>query len=266
VIDVLVLSYHAVSRNWPAALSVLPDRFEAQMRLLAARGYRGATLHDAVHDPPSPLTVAVTFDDAYRSVFDEALPILNRVGFPATVFVPTDFPDSQSVMSWPGIDRWLGGPHADELRCLSWDQLQALADVGWEIGSHTCSHPHLTELGDEDLARELSGSRERCEENLHLPCRSLAYPYGDFDGRVVSAARDAGFTAACIVTDGLAPAGPLVWPRVGIYHDDGAASYRVKVSRAVRHLRMTRIGESVVPLLRSARAARRSVSEHMRRR
>ncbi|MDQ6805764.1 MAG: polysaccharide deacetylase family protein [Actinomycetota bacterium] len=264
--DILVLSYHAVSRDWPAALSILPERFEAQVRLLAARGYHGATLHDAVHNPPANRTVAVTFDDAYHSVLDLAFPILDRVGFLGTVFVPTDFPDHDGPMSWPGIDHWLSGPHEDELRCLTWPQLGSLADAGWEIGSHSRSHPYLTQLADGKLGQELRGSRERCEQELKRPCRSLAYPYGDRNERVVAAARDAGFETACTVPDRLTALDPLTWPRVGIYHHDGQVSYRVKVSPYARRFRTTGIEEAVLPILRRALSARRALSNHARRR
>lgn len=262
--DILVLSYHAVSRDWPAALAVLPERLEAQMKLLAARGYRGATLHDAVHDPPASRTVAVTFDDAYRSVLDEAFPILERAGFPGTVFVPTDFPETEAPMSWPGIEHWLDGPHGDELRCLSWSQLRSLADAGWEIGAHGRSHPYLTQLSDDELEHELRGSRQRCEQALERTCRSLAYPYGDHDARVVEAARKAGFTTACIVPDDLTAVDPLTWPRVGIYRTDGQISFRVKVSRPIRRARTTGTAEFLLPVVRQALSATHLISDRTR--
>jgi glycosyltransferase involved in cell wall biosynthesis/peptidoglycan/xylan/chitin deacetylase (PgdA/CDA1 family) len=263
--DILVLSYHAVSRDWPAAMAVVPERLEAQMRLLVSRGYRGATLHDAVHDPPGPRTVAVTFDDAYRSVLEEAFPILERAGFPATVFVPTDFPDAEAPMSWPGIQHWHDSPHVDELRCLSWPQLRSLADAGWEIGSHARSHPYLTKLADDELAHELRESRERCERALERPCRSLAYPYGDHNERVVAAARQAGFTTACTVPDALTAIDPLTWPRVGIYRTDGMVSFRVKVSRPVRRARTTRAADFLLPVVRRVLSATHGLSERTRR-
>ena len=71
---------------------------------------------------------------------------------------------------------------------MSWDQLAALAAAGWEIGSHTQTHPHLTELAPDRLAEELAGSRAEIERNLGLPCPAIAYPYGDHDDAVLAAA------------------------------------------------------------------------------
>src|SRR3954471_7172261 len=191
--DILVLCYHAVSPGWPAALSVTPERFEAQLALLVRRGYAGATLEQAITDPPGPRTVAITFDDAYRSVLELALPVMRRLGLPGSLYVPTDWPGRGGPMSWPGIDQWVGGPHDSELRCLSWDEIGEIAQEGWEVGSHTCSHPRLTRTGDEQLASELERSRAALEDALGRPCRSVAYPYGDVDARVIAAAADAGY-------------------------------------------------------------------------
>lgn len=79
-------------------------------------------------------------------------------------------------MAWPSIDRWLGGPHESELAPMDWEQLDTLAAAGWEIGSHTVSHPKLSELGDDRLAEELGESKTACEEALEVPCTSVAYP------------------------------------------------------------------------------------------
>jgi peptidoglycan/xylan/chitin deacetylase (PgdA/CDA1 family) len=125
------------------------------------------------------LRVAVTFGDGYRSVLELAKPILGKLGWPATLYVPTDHVATGRPMSWPGIDNWVGGPFEDELLPLSWDELRELQAAGWEIGSHTCSHPHLTTLADGDLLYELVTARTVCEHELGEECLSIAYPYGD---------------------------------------------------------------------------------------
>jgi peptidoglycan/xylan/chitin deacetylase (PgdA/CDA1 family) len=239
VSDVLVLSYHAVSERWPAALSVTPRQLDWQLRLLVERGYRGRTFAEAVRAGGDAKVVAVTFDDAYRSVLERAFPILSGLGLPGTVFVPTDFAGAGAPMSWPGIDQWVGSAHEPELAPLSWDELKTLADAGWEIGSHTSSHAYLTRLSDEELERELADSRRLIEQVLGRPCVTLAYPYGDHDDRVIRAAAAAGYEAACTVPRRLTPPAPLAWPRVGIYHGNGRLTFRAKVSPAARRLRRT---------------------------
>src|SRR6185503_195859 len=116
-------------------------------------------------------------------------------------------------------------------------QLGALADGGWEIGSHTCSHPHLTEIHEAALEHELSASRLECERRLGRPCRTIAYPYGDYNERVAAAAGRAGYEAACTLPARLHAASPLEWPRVGVYHADDERRFRLKVSPTARRLR-----------------------------
>jgi peptidoglycan/xylan/chitin deacetylase (PgdA/CDA1 family) len=238
--DVLVLCYHAVSPSWPAALSVTPERLHAQLRRLVRRGYRGVTFSQAFDGERAGKRLAVTFDDALRSVLDLAVPVLDQLGLTATVFVPTAFPDGDGPVAWPGVDHWLDGPHARELESMSWAQLRALAERGWEIGSHTVSHPRLTQLGDAALEAELVDSRRACEAAVEAPCTSIAYPYGDVDARVVAAARTTGYANGAALPIRPHRPRPLEWPRVGIYHVDSGPRFALKVSRSVRALRTAR--------------------------
>lgn len=251
--DVLVLCYHAVSRSWPAALSVTPDRLQRQLASLLARGYEGATFHDALVHPTAERTLAVTFDDAYRSVIEFAHPILHELGIPGTVFVPTAHPGRTEPMSWPGIDGWIGGPYEPELMPMSWEELGLLAAQGWEIGSHTRTHPHLPELEPEALRAELEGSRADCETHLGAPCRSLAYPFGDYDDAVVEAAGRAGYTTAGALAGRVRSPSALCWPRVGVYHVDGRIRFELKSSARVRALQATRAWKLRLMLRRGQR-------------
>lgn len=251
--EVLALGYHGVSASWPAETTVAPDRLEAQLSHLVGSGYRGATLADALTAPPAELTVAVTFDDAHRSVLDLALPILTRLGLPATVFVPTAYAEHGRLMDWQGIAQWLGGPHEAELRCMTWDELRSLAALGWEIGSHTLTHPRLTTIDDQTLARELSESRRVCEERLGAPCHSLAYPYSEYDDRVVRAARDAGYLFATTIPRDVPAPLPLTWPRVGVYNHTSDHRFRIRVSPRMRGVRASRAWRALGRVRRLAR-------------
>jgi peptidoglycan/xylan/chitin deacetylase (PgdA/CDA1 family) len=149
-------------------------------------------------------------------------------------------------MAWDGIDQWIGGPHEHELRCLGWNELGELAEAGWEVGSHTRSHPRLTRLDDSTLADELEGSRTACEQALGRPCRSIAYPYGDVDARVTGAAGIAGYTVGAALPEGRFSEGDrLDWPRVGVYNGDDLHRFRLKLSPLVRRLRRSRVWEAV---------------------
>jgi peptidoglycan/xylan/chitin deacetylase (PgdA/CDA1 family) len=236
--DALVLCYHALSPTWTAALSITPDRLERHLALLSRRGYRGVTFTEAATSPTRGRVAAVTFDDAFASVFDLARPLLERFGMPATVFVPTGLVGSEQPVGWPGVERWLSGEDERELRLMGWGQLRSLADAGWEIGSHTVSHPRLPALDDDALKGELERSKATCERELERACTSLAYPYGDVDARVAAAAARAGYAAAAALPEGrLGPLDPIVWPRIGVYNRDATPRFALKISPAIRRLR-----------------------------
>ncbi|MBV9413733.1 MAG: polysaccharide deacetylase family protein, partial [Solirubrobacterales bacterium] len=250
----LVLCYHAVSDRWPSELAIRAERLEQQLQWLLAKGYRALTFSEAVTAPRAAKTLAVTFDDGYQSVIDQGLPVLQRLGVPATLFMPSAFIGAQAL-SWPGIDHWLEGPFADELAPMSWAGLHSLLDAGWEIGSHTCTHPHLTELADDELDDELQTSRAALEDGLARHCRSFAYPYGSVDRRVVAAAARAGYETAGTLPIGFRQAEPLTWPRVGLYRTDGPWRFRMKVGRTGRALRATPAADAMLGIHRLALAA-----------
>ena len=227
---VLVLCYHAVSDDWDAALSVTPSAFRRQLTALVSRGWVGATFTDAVLDAPAPKTLAVTFDDAFDSVRSRAAPILAELGLPGTVFVPTDWP-GRETMQWPEIHRWTLTRFKPELAPMTWNDLRALGSAGWEIGAHTCSHPHLPQLAPGPLRRELAESRAVCERELGRPCRSVAYPFGEADDGVRAAAAAAGYeVAAGLSSAAFVARDRFDWPRVGVWHGEPDWRFRLKVS------------------------------------
>lgn len=237
----LVLCYHAVSEDWDVELAVTPAELEAQLRHLVQRGSHGTTFHTAVSRPQEAAgNLAVTFDGGFRSTFELARPILARLGLPGTVFVPTGYVEGRGRAEWPGVDVWLEGPHEDELSLMGWDDLRALSAYGWEIGAHSRWHPRLTELDDEALEEELRGSRADCAAALGRPCRSLSYPFGDVNPRVVAAAASAGFEAAASLPTTRATPDRLNWPRVHVRRGESRRSFRLESAGTRAGLRIAR--------------------------
>jgi peptidoglycan/xylan/chitin deacetylase (PgdA/CDA1 family) len=223
-------------------LSVSPRALRSQLSTLVRRGYRGATFSDALGRAREGKTLVVTFDDAYGSVVRLGFPILAELGLPATVFAPTAYIGTGRPMAWEGIDRWHQTAHEAELVPCSWRDLRMLVDAGWEVGSHTRTHPRLPDLSDAELDIELRGSRRDCEQHLGVPCRSIAYPYGAVSPRVADAVADAGYLFAAELPGSFrAPPASLRWPRVGLYHRDAPWRFRLKTARLTRALRGTAV-------------------------
>ncbi|HEX3833210.1 MAG TPA: polysaccharide deacetylase family protein, partial [Solirubrobacteraceae bacterium] len=131
---------------------------------------------------------------------------------------------------------WREGPWDHELACMSWAELEHLAGDGWEIGSHTCSHPRLSSLVTPQIDRELRESRAEIEKRLGRSCETLAYPYSDYDERVVRAARGAGYRLAATAPRNRPRALPLLWPRPVVSRRDVGFRFGVRTSIALRHL------------------------------
>lgn len=239
--DTLVLCYHAVSPSWPSELAVKPEALRAQLRSLLDRGYRPVTFTEAaLARGGEEKLLAATFDDAFLSVFEHGRPVLAELGVPGTLYVPTNFPGSGVPFPLPEA-AWIGSEHEAELAVMSWDQVRQLRDEGWEIGSHTCSHPWLTEISEAQLGEELVRSKASCEEQLREPTRSIAYPYGDHDERVVAATARAGYEAACTVPHRFEPfeSSPLRYGRIDVTRTESPRAFSVRTSARSRRARTT---------------------------
>jgi peptidoglycan/xylan/chitin deacetylase (PgdA/CDA1 family) len=222
----LVLCYHAVSARWDDPLAVDVVTFRRQLRLLLQSGLAPARADDVLANRRR--SFHVTFDDAYRNI-GAAVPVLEELGIHASVFVCTALAREGRQFRVPELEGRVGDA-AEELVTMPWESLRELAARGFEIGSHTVSHPHLTELTEQELRHELVGSREEVEAELGRPCRFLAYPYGANDARVRKAARRAGYLAAYTLRAGWPRADRFALPRADVYRGDGTARFAVKVS------------------------------------
>jgi peptidoglycan/xylan/chitin deacetylase (PgdA/CDA1 family) len=177
-----ILVLHAV--GGPDGRYTLPEEvFHGFLARAVGQGWSLCTLSDlAGRDgrDGTGRTLALTFDDAYESVARVALPALQALGLPATVFVNTE--------AVGGRNDW-NRRAACRLQHCTWDALGRLHDAGWEIGSHTHHHFNLLSLDDAEIRSEVETANALLERHLGVRPRCLAYPYGRFDARVVAAIR-----------------------------------------------------------------------------
>jgi peptidoglycan/xylan/chitin deacetylase (PgdA/CDA1 family) len=221
-----VLCYHAVSADWQDPLAIAPQKLARQVAAASRWGWRPTTLAGVVGGRARALHV--TFDDAFRNVLT-ALPLLERLDVPATVFACTDFVGG--ALDLPPL-RAVAPEHRHELTTLSWDELRETSARGLEIGSHTRRHFDLRGLADDALQDELAASREQIEDRLRRRCRYLAYPYGQSDERVQDAAARAGYDAAFGLVGVGRLGGRFGIPRVDPTRDDGPLRIGFKSTRA----------------------------------
>jgi peptidoglycan/xylan/chitin deacetylase (PgdA/CDA1 family) len=212
-----ILTYHQIRAaphgdRSPASASLwMPaSRFRAQMDGLARRGFHGVTLNqmwEAWHGGPAlpAKPVVVSFDDGYASQYTNAEPVLARLG-------------------WPGVLN-LEVSRIDVPGGLSSGVVQSLVGRGWELASHTLTHPDLTRVSAAELKREVVNSRVALERDYGVPIRFFCFPYGHSDAAARAAVRAAGYTAATTTRPRIASPrdGRFALPRITVSPHDTAA-------------------------------------------
>lgn len=226
-----ILTYHNVDLpptgvKYPR-LYVRPTAFAAQMRLLRRLGFQGVSLTEGLsrlRAGCAQRSVVLTFDDGYADNLSYAAPVLRQYGFGATCFIV-----SGCVGSYNRWDAELLGVHKPT---MSRGGLRSWLDAGFEIGSHTHSHPRLSQLAPEQAFEEIASSRERLQALTGTQVHHFCYPYGDCNPQLADQVRRAGYTAAVSGARGRAlPHGdPYRLPRISISGGKTLFKYLLKVA------------------------------------
>ncbi|TXI03668.1 MAG: polysaccharide deacetylase family protein [Rhizobium sp.] len=217
-----ILAYHQIavppSPKAPfRSMVVHPDAFRVQMEWLKRLGIQGMSLREAmpyVRGEKTGKVAAITFDDSYANVYENALPVLQELGFTATNFVVVNQIGGSNVWDMPiGVAR---------APCMSAEQLRHWHRLGHEVGSHTLDHVHLPQLPMEEARRQITHSRELLEDLLDEGISSFCFPYGDETPLDRVLAYEAGYSAATTTRRGRARPGndPFGLPRATIRRND----------------------------------------------
>lgn len=177
--NAVILMYHNVSDDTHPSTSVTPARFKQHLQYLVDNEYTvwplfKTLVYLATGKSLPAKTVVLTFDDAYRSVYDEAFPLLKEKGWPFTVFVTTQYITE-------GYNNF-----------MSWEQLREIQQFAGEVGNHSFSHPHMVrkrhdESGaqwTERITHEIVEAQNVLRQQLGRPVWAVAYPYGEYSKEV----------------------------------------------------------------------------------
>jgi peptidoglycan/xylan/chitin deacetylase (PgdA/CDA1 family) len=253
-----ILCYHGVGpatmETDPAFLRVHPADFRAQVRLLLDAGFRFVTVAEFAeradgHRPP-PGLVALSFDDGMDDNHHIVLPILREYRIPATVFVTTGLIGEANP--WMSPD--------SGARMMTIEELRDLASAGFEIGSHTVTHPDLSELDYKSCLAEMLESSRTLERLLGSPVRTFAYPFCHFGPAAVAAAKEAGFFAA-VTCHGRGGWNRFELRRSMISRKDGTGIFLLKLTDLYQPLFNSLPGRLLRAATRRARARRRARRE-----
>jgi peptidoglycan/xylan/chitin deacetylase (PgdA/CDA1 family) len=172
---------------------------------------------------------AVTFDDGYLNVIENALPELESRKIPSTLFIVT-----QALGKRPP---WMVGSSSGE-KVMSEDHLRGLSSDLVAVGSHTMTHPQLPFLNEEDARRELSESRSTLERIMNKEITLFSFPHGAFNTKLIEWCREAGYRRVFTILPTLALSDPqeYVSGRVSVEPTDWSLEFRLKLLGAYRWL------------------------------
>lgn len=220
-----ILTYHRFGHKDGNKMVVTPEAFAAQLDALEQQNYHVVRLSDlgeflSAKRALPKRSVIITIDDGYASTYTHAYPLLKKHGFPATVFLYTDFVGARDALTWP--------------------QMQEMVKSGLiDIQSHSKTHANLTDrLRDESdeayrkrLDAEIRTPQRVLKEHLGLSIDSFAYPYGNANRQVVERLSQAGYDLAVTVNAGSNPffADPLMLQRTMVFGDMDLDQFKSKL-------------------------------------
>jgi len=216
MIKIPILAYHSIDDSG-SVISIAPERFRRQMQFLAESSFNVISLKDVVKHiiekrmfPEKSL--AITFDDGFRNVYDEAYPVLKEYGFRATVFL---------VAGFCGRDNnWNGQPEGiPVMDLLDWDQIKEMAVGGVDFGAHTMNHPDLSELTPDQAYQEIAESKSEIQKHLGNNVCFFAYPYGSVTRETAKVVEEL-FEGACSTELGFVTPNTSIYslPRIEMYY------------------------------------------------
>jgi peptidoglycan/xylan/chitin deacetylase (PgdA/CDA1 family) len=226
-----ILNYHniataPVGMQMPR-LYVSPLQFDRHLWWLRRIGLAGVTLSEGIRrlrTRNAARCVVLTFDDGYADNVINAAPILGEYGFGATCFVVSERIGSHNT--WDA--ELLGGRKS----LMSEAQLKTWVDAGFEVGSHTCTHPDLTTLSRDEVMEELVSSRKALQHLIGAPIVTFCYPFGRLNADLVWCVRRAGYRLAVTTRRGRAASNDdgLMLPRLSVSGTKGVANVLLKAA------------------------------------
>jgi peptidoglycan/xylan/chitin deacetylase (PgdA/CDA1 family) len=185
----VILLYHHVDNESPDITSISPDMFSKQLAYLSDNHFQVWPLakiisYLKIRKPIPDKVVAITFDDSYHSVYENAYPLIKKHGWPFTIFVSTD-----------AIDQ--GHNHQ-----TSWQQLQIMASNGASIGNHSATHEHLLKRNSNEMLAQwqqritldIERAEQRIVEKIGYSKKMFAYPYGEYNSDLTTLLNKLGYT------------------------------------------------------------------------
>ncbi|MFN3870112.1 MAG: polysaccharide deacetylase family protein [Aquificaceae bacterium] len=222
-----VLTYHNVDKAPKGAklktLYVKPSQLEGQIVWLKRLGYYFGKSDDLLKGG-HPKGVILTFDDAYLDFWEKALDILKKYKVPAIVFVPAGLVGTYNQWDYQKLNV--------KKPLMDWWHLRELTKMGIEIGSHSLTHPYLSQISPQRAKEEIKDSKSLLEDKLGVEIKSFCYPYGDYNSQVRDLVADAGYKLAFTTKEGKVEDSPNLFEikRITVFGNDFLPKFLLKIA------------------------------------
>ncbi len=223
-----IINYHKIEKNFDIGITArTPEQFEDDMYFLHKHNFQTVTFRELLKEKKFlPNMVIITFDDAYRSFYTTAYPVLKKYNFLAVVYVPFNY-----LGRW---NDWDVQYYGKRFKHIAKEEALEIYKGGMEIGSHSLSHRMLTALDKKEAEKEIYGSKEALEELLNDQIISISYPFSRFNDDILTLTHKAGYTfgVASLYFKGIQQKyQSLCLKRFNIYRIDGKKSFRKKTEK-----------------------------------
>jgi peptidoglycan/xylan/chitin deacetylase (PgdA/CDA1 family) len=217
-----ILCYHSVGQAEFGVNDVSPERFRRHIEIALEQGYHFVAPAEIAAHGGGPKDLAISFDDALKSVLTNADPILREHKIPYSVFVVSEWSAQTEDWSKTGV--------------LGWSELKEMRAAGVELGSHSDTHRDFGEIDLDRARREFVRSREIMRENLGFTPDVFAIPFGqskNWNSETDHIARSVGFKTIYSQAEETRPAGTV--PRTFITHFDDDRIFKAALRGAYDH-------------------------------
>lgn len=231
-----ILMYHSISKATRKhkfrGLRVSPDNFEQQIRWLSEQGWTFITMSE-LYSTSGPKRVAITFDDGFEDNYKNALPILKKYSAKATIYLVSDRHNND--WSSKKKKKHNSGELAKEPK-LKDQQVYEMIESGiFELGGHTKTHCNLHNISHEEKLKEINTDRKNMMQQYNSELSSFAYPFGIYSQEDIQLVKEAGYTTAVTVEDGIADLDkPFELARIKVSGKEAMFSFKLRLRTGKR--------------------------------
>ncbi|MCM8818098.1 MAG: polysaccharide deacetylase family protein [Candidatus Omnitrophica bacterium] len=221
----MILAYHRINPYYKEdVLTVNLDNFKQQINYLISKNFEFLSMEEYIELKENLNSkVVITFDDGFSDNFYFAFEILSKFNIKPLIFLIVNYINTDKIFS-RYKDR-------EKDRFLNWKEINEMLEYGVEFGSHTLTHPHLTQIPEEKAKEEIFISKKIIEDKIGKEVKFFCYPYGEFNEKIIEIVKMAGYKSAVVTPKKYRKIQNSIFAmkRIGIYGHNSFLIFKLKI-------------------------------------